>query len=168
MTTEEGRMRYQMTQKLFALGDDFTIKDAEGHDVFFIDGKAFSLGDKLSFQDMKGNELAHISQKLLSLKARYEIYRNGELFAEVAKEFTFFKDKYTVDIPGPNDYEVSGDFWDHEYTFIRTGKDVAWVSKDFFTFADSYGIDIAEGEDDITILATAVVIDLVNQDERRR
>ena len=23
---------------------------------------------------------------------------------------TFFKDKYTVDIPGPNDYEVSGDF----------------------------------------------------------
>ena len=59
-------MRYQMKQKLWALGDDFTIKDAAGSDVFFVDGKAFSFGDKLSFQDMGGNELAYISQKLLS------------------------------------------------------------------------------------------------------
>jgi len=157
-----------MTQKLFALGDDFTIRDSTGNDVFVVDGKAFSMGDKLSFQDMNGNELAYISQKLLSFKKRYEIYRDGTLFAEVAKELTFFKDKYTVDIPGPNDYEVGGNFWDHEYRFTRGGREVAHVSKDFFTLSDSYGIDIVDGEDDITILATAVVIDLVNDDERRR
>ena len=44
---------------------------------------------------MDGHELAFISQKLLSLKKRYEIHRDGRLFAEVAKEWTFFKDKYT-------------------------------------------------------------------------
>ena len=33
--------------------------------------------------------------------------------------------------------------------------------------SDTYGIDIVEGEDDIIILATAVVIELVNQSERR-
>ncbi len=38
---------------------------------------------------------------------------------------------------------------------------VAQVSKRFFSWSDTYGIDIADGEDDITILATAVVIDLV-------
>lgn len=53
-------MRYQMTQKMFALGDDFTIKDAAGHAAFNVDGKAFSVGDKLSFTDMSGNELAHM------------------------------------------------------------------------------------------------------------
>ena len=38
-------MRYQMQQKLWAMGNDFTIKDAGGNDAFFVDGKAFSLGD---------------------------------------------------------------------------------------------------------------------------
>ena len=159
-------MRYQMKQKLWAMGNDFTIKDAQGQDVFFVDGKAFAIGDKLSFQDMQGNELAYIAQKMLSLKKRYEIYRQGALFAEVVKEWTFFKDKYTVDIPGPNDYEVQGNFWDHEYAFVRQGREVAHVSKQYFTFRDTYGIDIIDGEDDIAILATAVVIDLVNQHNR--
>ncbi len=158
-------MRYQMTQKLFTLGDKFTIKDSAGCDAFRVEGKAFSMGDKLSFQDMRGRELAYICQKLLSFKKRYEVHRDGKLFAEVVKELTFFKDKYTVDIPGPNDYEVSGNFWDHEFQFTRAGRKVAHVSKAFFTMSDTYGIDIVDGEDDVTILATAVVIDLVNDDE---
>jgi len=156
-----------MKQKLWALGDDFTIKDERGSDAFLVDGKAFSVGDKLSFQDMAGNELAYISQKLLSFRKRYDIYRDEQLFAQVVKELTFFKDVYTVDIPGPNDYEVKGNFWDHEYQFVRQGQEVAHVSKAFFTWSDTYGIDIIAGEDDITILATAVVIDLVNQSERQ-
>jgi uncharacterized protein YxjI len=155
-------MRYQMRQKFWTLGDRFVIKDAAGKDIYQIIGKIFTIRDKLSFQDMQGRELAHIVQRLVSLKKRYEIYREGQLFAEVVKEITLFKDKYTVDIPGPNDYTVQGNFWDHEYSFLRQGREVAHVSKRFFAFTDTYGIDIAAGEDDVTILATAVVIDLVN------
>ena len=161
-------MRYQMKQKVFALGNDFIVKDDAGNDVFFVDGKALSMGDKLSIQDMAGNEVAYIAQKLLSFKKRYSLFRNGDLFAEVTKEFTFFRDKYLVDLPGPNDYEVQGDFWDHEYCFIHNGREVAWVSKAFFSWSDTYGIDIEDGEDDVAILATAVVIDMVNQDDAQR
>lgn len=149
------------------MGDDFTIKDHSGNDVFRVDGKAFSLGDKLSFQDMSGNELAFISQKLLSFKKTYELYRSESLFATVVKELSFFKSKFTVDVPGPNDYEVKGDFMSHEYAFIRSGNEVASVSKQFFSWADTYGIDIVDGEDDVTILATAVIIDLVCHDNDR-
>lgn len=155
-------MKYEMKQKLFAFGNDFTIRDGEGRDVFRVDGKALSIGDKLSFQDMGGNELAFIAQRVLSFKKRYEIHRDGSLFAEVVKEITLFKDKLTVDIPGPNDYEVAGRFLDHEYRFVRSGREVAHVSKSYFSLVDSYGIDIEDGEDDVTILATAVVIDLVS------
>jgi len=42
------------------------------------------------------------------------------------------------------------------------------VSKEYFSFKDTYGIDIVQGEDDITILATAVVIDLVNQSKESK
>ena len=161
-------MRYLMRQKLWAMGDDFCIQNDRGEDIFFVDGKAFSIGAKLSFQDMAGQELAYIEQKLLSLKRRYRIFRDGSLWAEVIKELTLFRDSFTVDIPGPNDYQVQGDFWDHEYEFIHSGRSVAHVSKAYFTWADTYGIDIMDGEDDVTILATAIVIDLVNKDQRRR
>jgi uncharacterized protein YxjI len=154
-------MRYVMKQKLFSWGDDFCIKNDQGQDVFFVDGKAFSLGDKLSFQDMAGNELAFISQKLLAWGPTYEIYRGSQLAAVVKKSlFTFLHCKFTVDVPGPNDLEAEGDFLDHEYSFTRGGQTVANVSKQWFTFTDTYGVDIAEGEDEILILASTVVIDM--------
>jgi len=158
-------MRYMMKQKFWSFGDDFHIKDQEGRDVFFIDGKAFSWGKKLSFQDMDGNELAFISQKMFSLKPRFEVFCGGKKFAEVIKEWSWFKSKFTLDVPGPNDYTIAGSFWEHEYDFERGGESVAWVSKKYFSWTDTYGIEIVDGEDDVAILATCVVIDLVCHDE---
>jgi uncharacterized protein YxjI len=150
-----------MKQKLFSWGDDFCIKNDQEEDVFFVDGKAFSFGDKLSFQDMAGTELAFISQKLLSWGPTYEIHRGSQLAAVVKKSlFTFFHCKFTVDVPGPDDLEAEGDFLDHEYSFSRAGRTVATVSKRWFTWADTYGVEIADGEDDVLILASTVVIDM--------
>jgi uncharacterized protein YxjI len=152
---------YLMKQKLFSWGDDFTIKDENGQDRFFVDGKAFSLGNQLSFQDMAGNELAFIRQKLLSWGPTYEITRGGQLLAVVHKElFTFFKCTFTVDVPGPNDLVAEGDFMDHQYVFSRNGSAVAQVSKQWFTWSDTYGVQISPGEDDVLILASTVVIDM--------
>ena len=162
-------MRYVMKQKLFSWGDDFKIKDASGCDVFFVDGKAFSLRDKLSFQDMNGNELAFIRQKLLSLGPKYEIYRNGNLAAVVRKHlFTFFRCKFSVDVPGPDDLEAKGSFLDHEYTFWRSDRSVAEVSKRWFSWTDTYGVDIDDGEDQVLLLASTVVIDMVCHQESKR
>jgi uncharacterized protein YxjI len=163
-------MRYVMKQKLFSWGDDFRIQTDAGADAFFVDGKAFSFGDKLSFQDMQGNELAFIRQKVLSWGPTYEIYRGNELAAVVKKElFTFFKCRFTVDVPGPDDLEAEGNFLDREYTFSRGGQSVAQVSKQWFTWTDTYGVDIADGEDDVLILASTVVIDMVcHADNKRR
>ena len=155
-------MRYLMKQKWLCWGDDFTIKNEAGENVFFVDGKAFSIGNKLSFQDMRKNELAFIRQKLLSWGPTYEITRNGELAAVVKKHlFTFLRCKFTVDVPGPDDLEAQGNLLDMEYTFTRAGQIVAEVSKRWFSFTDTYGVDIREGEDDVLILASTVVIDMV-------
>jgi uncharacterized protein YxjI len=154
-----------MKQKFWSWGDDFTIKDEDGRNAFFIDGKAFSWGNKLSFQDMDGHELLYISQKLLSWKPTYELYYRGDLYAKVIKEFSWFKQKFKLDVPGPNDYTITGSFWNHEYFFERGGGTVATVSKEFWSWSDTYGIDIVRGEDDVIILATCVVIDLVCHDD---
>jgi uncharacterized protein YxjI len=162
-------MRYLMKQKMFSFGDDFRIRDESGRDVYFVDGKVLSIGNKLSFQDMEGNELAFIRQKLLAWSASYEIYRKGALYATVKKElFPFLRCRFYIDVPGPDDLEAKGNLLEHEYSFQRHGSEVASVSKKWFSMTDSYGVDIADGEDDVLILASTVVIDMAcHQDQSR-
>lgn len=159
-------MRYVLRQKLLSFGDDFTIKDAGGQDRYFVDGHAFSLGDKASFQDMQGNVLARIEQKLLSLGKTYRIYKGNTLAATVKKKkFTLFRDVFNIEDEAAGDLDAKGDFIDHEYQITRDGRPAATVSKRFFSLSDTYGVDIAEGEDDVLILAVAVVIDMCSHDE---
>jgi uncharacterized protein YxjI len=161
-------MRYMMRERILSWGDDFRIKNADGDDAFYVDGKVFSFGDKLSFKDPAGNELVRIEQKLLSFGPQYEVLRSGETVAIVKKHlFTLFKARFTVDVPGPDDLEAKGDFLAHEYTFERAGRDVARVSKRWFSLSDTYAVDIDEGEDDVLILAAAVVIDLVSHPDEK-
>jgi uncharacterized protein YxjI len=75
--------------------------------------------------------------------------------------------KFTVDVPGPDDLEAQGNFLDHEYTFERGGEVVAHVSKRWFKWTDTYGIEV-EGADDVLVLASAVVIDMVCHQESKR
>jgi uncharacterized protein YxjI len=159
-------MRYLLKQKIFSFADRFHIKNEAGRDMFLVEGAVFSFGHQLTFYDMAGNELAFIRQKLLSWGPTYEIYRGGELVAVVKKElFSFFRHVFHVDVPGPDDLIAEGDFWDLEFTFTRGETTVAQVSRQWFSWADTYGLDIAEGEDDVLILASTIVIDTVRSEQ---
>ena len=162
-------MRYIMKKKLLSWGNDFIIRDADGNDVFFIDGKVFSLRDKLVFEDMQRNELAVVQKKLLSFGPTYEIYHAGELKAVVKESlFTLFGHRFTVDDEhGPADLEARGNFTNHQYAFTRGGQEVAQVSEAWFSIADTYGVDVAAGENDALILACAVVIERCDEQARR-
>ena len=82
------------------------------------------------------------------------------------KLFTLMRHRFFVDVPGPNDLEAKGDFFDHEYEFLLGDRPVAQVSKKWISFTDSYGIDVSAGTDDVLILACAVVIDLCCHEQR--
>ena len=158
-------MIYKIKEKFWSWGDKFIITDEQNNSQFVVDGQAFSWGDKLSFQDLEGNELAFINQRLMSLMPRYQILTNGTVFAEVIKEFSWFQQKFKLDVPGPNDYEIDGSFWQHEFNFTRSGRKVASVSKKLWAWTDSYGVNIVDGEDDVSILCACIVIDQVLHDE---
>lgn len=160
-------MQYQLRQKIIAFGDDFTIKDGDGNEKYFVDGKAFSLGDKLSFQDMQGNELLRIEQQLLSWGKKYHLTRDNKQIATVKKKpFTMFRDVFEVEDAAAGDLDAEGNFTDHEYKFTRDGKLIATVSKKFFSLSDTYGINVVDSESDhALILACAVIIDLCSHDD---
>ena len=162
-------MRYIMKEKVFCLGDDYIVRDEDGNDRFIVDGKVFTLRQRLAVQDSSGNELALIQKKLLSWGPTYEIYRGDELSAVIKKQlFTFFRCRFTVDVPGPDDLEAAGDFMDKEYSFTRGSEEVARVSKRWFSFRDTYGIETDGSTDDVLIIASAVVIDLCCHEDQNR
>ena len=158
-------MIFRIKEKFWSWGNDFAINDAEGQLMYYVDGKAFSWGDKLSFQDANRKELAFISQKMLTWKPRYQIIIDGSVFAEVVKEWTWLSKKFTLDVPGPNDYSITGSFWAHEFTFQRQGRTVATVSKKLWSWTDSYGVEVTDGEDQVAVLCACIVIDQVLHDE---
>ena len=114
-------------------------------------------------QNPQGEELAFIQQKLLSLKSKYQIFVKAELFALVVEALSWVKENYKLDVPGPNDYKITGSFWDHEYIFARSDRQVASVQKNPWPWHDDYGVEIVDGEDEVAILCTCIVIDQIHK-----
>lgn len=154
-------MKYQISQKILALGGDYTVRDERGNEAFYFDGKVFNFGGKkVAVLDSKGKEVARMSRKLLSLRTAYRIIRNRRVAAIVRRRPFTVRDQFVIDLPGSGDYHVVGDYIGHEYSIKKSGKDIARVSKKFFGASDSYGVDIASG-DTLLILCAVVVIDMV-------
>ena len=157
--------RYKMRQRMFSIGEDFTIEDESGNPAFEVDGKFMTLRETFELKDRQGNVVATIRGKLMSLRAKMDVLRGEEVVATITKAlFTPFHDKFDVAVAGGGSLTVDGDLFDHEYTLRRDDRVVAQVSKRWFTFTDTYGINIASGEDDALILAIAVALDEMSHD----
>ena len=101
---------YVIREKFFRLGEDSDIFDDHGGLVLHVDGKMMSLHNRLVLRDPQGQEVAQVYRKLVSLRTTYQISIGGEPAAQVRKHFfTPFVDRFTIDIPGPDDLEMSGD-----------------------------------------------------------
>jgi uncharacterized protein YxjI len=156
-----GGNRYQMRQKMVAIGDDFWIENDRGQKVFKVDGKALRVRQTLVFEDAHGTEMYKIQERMMRVKDSMEIEdAHGKQVAMVKKALiTPVRERWVVKIKGGPDLEVQGNILDHEYT-IGEGRDkVAEISKKWFRLRDSYGVAIDPGQDDALILAVAVCID---------
>ena len=152
---------YVIRERFFAFGDDFDVLDEHGNKVLHVDGKVFSVRDKVVIEDLNGDEVASVHRQLVALRPTYEIRIGGEKAAEVRKKlFTPFRDKFTIDVPGPDDLEMKGDLLDHEYVIEQDGREVAAVSKRWLTIRDTYAVQVAAGVDPLLIIASVLALDL--------
>lgn len=156
-------MRYTMKQKFWSLGQDYVIRDDNGSVAYKVSGKLLSLKDRFTLTDADGNEVGRIEQKLVSLRPAYTVEQNGKVIATIKKKmFTVLRDRFIIDVTGPDDLEAVGNILDHEYTMRRGREEVAVVSKRWLSVTDSYGVEVADGEDPFLALASAVVIDAIS------
>ena len=161
-------MRYVVRERLFRLCEDSDVTDEAGRPVLRVDGQVLTLRDTLVLRDPAGQEVARVQRRLLALRPTNEITAGGRELAEVRKHlFTPFVDRYTIDVPGPDDLELRGSLLDHEFTIRRGGRAVATVSKRWIALTDTYGVEIADGEDPLLLLACVLALDLAEDRERR-
>jgi uncharacterized protein YxjI len=156
----DGGTKYQMREKMFAIGDDFWIENESGERAFKVDGKALRIRDTLVLEAPNGDEVLAIQEKKLSVRDKMEIERDGKTVATVRKALVSpIRDRFSIEVEGGDDMEAKGNVLDHEYKIERGGDTVAEVSRRWFRVRDTYGIEVADGQDDALMLAITVCID---------
>jgi uncharacterized protein YxjI len=152
---------YVIRERMFRMGEDSDITDEAGRPVLQVDGKVLSLHNRLILRDPAGREAGQVHRKLAALRPTYQITIGGKDLAEVRKHlFTPFGERFTIDVHGAGEMEISGDLLGHEFTIERDGQAVATVSKRWLTMTASYAVEVAPGEDDVLILASVLALDL--------
>ena len=156
--------RYQMRQKLFAIGEDFWIETEEGQRAFKVDGKALRARDTFILESSSGAELFKAQKKALHIHDTMKIERDGEPVATIKKALiTPLRERFVIELEGGGELHAKGNIVDHEYEVHRDGEKVAEVSKRWFRIRDTYGIEVAPGEDDALLLASTACIDEMSQ-----
>jgi uncharacterized protein YxjI len=160
---------YVIRERFFSIGDDFDVLDEHGSKVYHVDGKVFSVRDKVVIEDPSGQEVATLHRHLVALRPTYEIRIGGEKAAEVRKKlFTPFRERFTIDVPGPDDLEMKGDLLDHEYVIERDGVEVAAVSKRWLSIRDTYAVQVAAGIEPLLIVGSVLALDLALDREKNK
>ncbi len=164
-----GRMRYLVREKLFSIGDDFWVTDERGDKIFLVDGKALRLRQTFELKDASGAVVATIRRHLVTVHDSMDIERDHAVLATVHKAtFSPLHHRSIIDLAGGGQLEAVGNIVDKEFE-IRSGPGVvAWVSRSWFRVRDSYGVDVAPGQDDALVIAIAVCLDRIHQDEETR
>ncbi|WP_189543145.1 LURP-one-related/scramblase family protein [Streptomyces gelaticus] len=162
-------MRFLVRERLFAVGDDYWIEDADGRKVFLVDGKAMRVRDTFELKDAQGRLLVEIRQKLLSLRDTMLIERDGEQLAEVRrKRLSLLRNHYRVTLIDGTELDVSGKILDREFAIEYDGELLAQISRRRLTVRDTYGIDVVREDADAALLIAVSVCVIVLADKERK
>jgi uncharacterized protein YxjI len=162
-------MRYLIQERIFSLTTDFWIEDEAGNRVFYVDGRALSLRETFELRDAAGELRALIHKKVFALRDTMNIEDAGGVIATVRPAmFSPFKHRYEIDLADGSRLEASGDFRDKNWQLVDgNGQLVGAISRKWFRIRDTYGVEVAPGANDALIIAIAVCIDRIYEDEQR-
>ncbi len=150
-----------MKEKAFSLRGRFSIQDEAGHEAYHIEGSFMKLPKSFSVTNRDGEEVAEITKKTFSFRPVFYVEAAGQSF-EIIKEFTFFKDRYTIN---SDQFEVTGDWWDVDFEVLQQGKRIGRVQKKWISWTDQYIIEVEDEAMEELLIALVVAIDCVKAEE---
>jgi uncharacterized protein YxjI len=161
-------MRYLVQERIFSIRADFWIEDEDGNRVFVVDGKALSLRETFELKDAYGNLLIVIRKKIFSMRDTMEIENGSGVIATVRPAFfSPLKHRYEIDLAGGTRLEAVGNFTDKDWELKDGHHVIGRISRRWFRIRDTYGVEVEQGVDDALIIAIAICIDRIYEDEKR-
>ncbi|MEU0137813.1 LURP-one-related family protein [Streptomyces sp. NPDC006296] len=159
-------MRLLVRERVFGIGDDYWIEDADGRKLFLVDGKAMRLRDTFELKDTNGRVLVEIRQKMISIRDTMLIERDGDELARVKrKRLSLLRNHYRVSLAEGTELDVSGKILDREFAIEYDGELLAQISRRWLTIRDTYGIDVVREDADVPLLLAVAVCVIVLADK---
>ena len=134
-------MTLYLQEELFSL-DHFDIWDEDGNVKYQVERELFQFGRKLVVVDMQGREVCFVQHIPFSIPCAYELAVPGGS-VQLDRQFSFFTQQYSIDQLG---WEVSGSFWNLDFSIIQAGRTVATIEKAFVDHPD-YCYRVAQPHD---------------------
>ncbi|MFB7192418.1 LURP-one-related/scramblase family protein [Streptomyces sp. NPDC056240] len=161
-------MRYEVRERLFAVGEDYWIEDEQGHKAFLVDGKAMRLRDTFELKGPDGRVLIDIHEKMFALRDTMVIERGDEALAKIKrKHLSLLRNHYRVELVDGTELDVSGKILDREFVVEYDGEMLAHISRRWLRVRDTYGVDvIREDADPALLIAIAVCVIHLAEKER--
>lgn len=153
---------FYIKQKVFSLGEKFTIKNEREEDVYFVEGSVMKIPKTFSIMNPKRDEVGLITKKTLTFLPKFFVEVSGQHTLMIKKEFSFFKSRYTIDTV---DMEIQGNWWEMNFHILQQGEVIGEVSKEWFTWGDSYKVKVLNEAKETTIISLVIAIDCVKADQ---
>ena len=152
--------RYLVREKIFSIGGDFWITDADGNQVFLVDGKALRLRQTFELKDAYGAVLTTVRRKLIAIRDTMEIEHDGQVVATVRRALVSpLHHRSVIDLADGSQWEAVGNILDKEFDILGNNQPIAHISRSWFRIRDTYGIEINSDQDHALILACTVALD---------
>jgi len=150
---------YFMQHKMLTFKHRFSIDDANGAPVYYVETKPVALVQQAKMTDLAGREVALVKEKPLKLfGSAFNVYFAGRLAMTVTQNI---KLRRTIDLTG-TDWSVQGTWPPGIYDVLDpVGQVQAHVATGLANMTDVYSIQTAPGAPDAQVLALVVAIDAI-------
>lgn len=138
-------MKLYIKQKVFSFGDKYDIYDASGKPVFYVDSELITMTPRIHLYNLNKEELFYIKRKVTFFMARYEIYQQGTLVAEVEQKISLFKNQLNIH-SAYGEFTLNGDVFAHNFDILKDGRPYGTVRKQWLSWGDSYELEVNEHE----------------------
>jgi len=161
-------MKYEVRERLFAVGEDYWIEDEQGRKAFLVDGKAMRLRDTFQLKGPDGRVLIDIHEKMLALRDTMVIERADEALAKIRrKRLSLLRNHYRVELVDGTELDVSGKILDREFVVEYEGEMLAHISRRWLRMRDTYGVDVIRDDADPALLI-AIAVCVIHLAEKER
>ena len=108
-------------QKVFSIGEKFTVMDEQQKPRYFVEGSFMKIPKSFAIYDERQQQIGEVTKKVFSLLPKFFVEVHGEEAIVLEKEFTLFKARYSIHAQG---IEIQGNWWDMDFVVNRQGRQI--------------------------------------------